>query len=705
MRHRYRLAGLLVAMTLFFGALGIKLVYIQGFAASRYGALGRSERVSSVVLPAERGSIFDRNGRELAISIPQTTIWANPHLVNDPQGEAAALAGVLGIDQAALAAKLTTSSSFVYLQRKVDDATAAKVKALGLAGVFSLQESKRFLPDGDLAAPMIGAVGTDNTGLSGLEQQYDKILSGRPGKLIEERDPTGSQIPGGLHEYQPAQRGQDLVLTIDQSLQYETEQALSAEILAAKAKGGMALLMDSQTGELLAVANLTMPNPAPAALADPTSPTTSPAAGAAPGASGSGAPAALAAPAPPPVPGPAPSATAFTNVYEPGSVNKLVTISAALQVGLVSPSDKFQVPDTLKVGDGVFHDAESHPVQTWTTTDILANSSNVGTISIAEGLGKARIDQYLRTYGFGSVSALHFPGESGGLLLDTRKWSATSIATVPIGQGVAVTAIQMLAAYNTIANGGTYVAPKLIAATIDDKGRQHPTPPSARHQVVSPEVAKDMTTMLGEVVRVGTGTAAAIDGYTVAGKTGTARIPLTNARGYMDGVYASSFAGFVPAEHPALTGIVILDQTTQFGGTVSAPVFASIARYGLREFSIPPPNPEGPAPGVPLATPASAQGAGETAHGVAPAPATPAPVASAPVGSTTPTTPAAPPTSKPAGPLTPPQSSPPATAPPTTLRAPTTVPGAPGGATGTAPVTTPTTRAGTPTPTTQPLKR
>jgi cell division protein FtsI (penicillin-binding protein 3) len=566
-------------MAVFFAAVAVRLVYIQGLSANRYVAVGRSQRISTVYLPGERGSIFDRNGHELAISIPQSTIWANPHLVTDPVGESQLLAPVVGVDGATLQQRLTTNANFVYIARKVDDPTAAKIKGLKLDGVFSLQESKRFLPGGDLAAPLLGTVGTDNTGLSGLEQQYNKMLAGRAGKLIEERDPTGSQIPGGLRQYQPAAIGEDVVLTIDQSLQFETEQALAAEIVAAKAKGGMALLMDSQTGELLSVASMTVPPAAPGQ--------------------------------PPPAPVQASSETAFTNVYEPGSVNKLVTISAALQSGAVTPDERFIVPDSKMVDGSQFRDAEPHPVENWTTTDILANSSNIGTINIAERLGKDRINQFLRAYGFGQMTSLNYPGESAGLLLDPRKWSGTSIATVPIGQGVAVTAVQMLAAYNTIANGGTYVAPKLIAGTMDGKGKQHPTPPSARHQVVSPDVARAMTTMLGEVVRIGTGTTAAIDGYTVAGKTGTARIPLVGARGYQEGVYASSFAGFVPAERPSLTGIVIIDGTAQFGATTAAPVFAQIARYGLREFRIPPQPPQPPPPGVPLATPASAAAAGE----------------------------------------------------------------------------------------------
>jgi len=356
------------------------------------------------------------------------------------------------------------------------------------------------------------------------------------------------------------------------------------------------------------------------------------------------------------------------------------------------------VPYATKVADGVFTDAEHHPVEDWTTTDIMANSSNVGTIGIAQRLGKTALNQYLHKFGFGQVSAVNFPGESAGLLLNPAKWSGTSIATVAIGQGVAVTAVQMLAAYNTIANGGTYVAPKLVAATIDDKGRQHPTPPSPRHQVVSPSVARDMTAMLSQVVAVGTGTEATINGYTVAGKTGTARIPLDGARGYKDGVYASSFAGFVPAEQPALTGIVILDDTAQFGATSAAPAFASILRYGLQEFQVPPNAAIPLPPGVPAATPvAQDMGSGETippasqrtATPLTTSAATPTTVAVSHSGTTAPRTMA---TTLPHGK---------ATVPTTTATAPTTV----GTTTPPTTVSPPTHAPATTTPTTTPLKR
>jgi cell division protein FtsI (penicillin-binding protein 3) len=339
----------------------------------------------------------------------------------------------------------------------------------------------------------------------------------------------------------------------------------------------------------------------------------------------------------------APNNMALTNVYEPGSVNKLITISGALEEGIIKPTDKLLVPSSIKVADGLFTEHEPHPTQQWSITDIVANSSNVGSIMIGEKLGKDRLDKYLRAYGFGHTTDIGFPGESAGLLLDPAHWYPTSIGTVPIGQGVAVTAVQMLAAYNTVANGGVYVAPKLVKATIDSQGHQHPTPTEPRRRVISTQTATEMTSMLDEVTRVGTGTEARIDGYTVAGKTGTARKPLEGQRGYKVGAYVSSFVGFVPSERPALTAIVMLDEPTPiFGGLVAAPVFAQIARYGLREFRIPPPPPSARlATSAPKTNSVAAQGVGEagataTTSTSAPARTTPTSVPAATTSTTAP---------------------------------------------------------------------
>ena len=605
---RRRLVGLLAVIVVAFVAIVGRLSFVQGFSAGPYAAMGLNERIHTVTLPADRGSIFDRNGDELAMSVPQSSVWADPRLVTDPAHEAQALSPVLGLDVPVVQDRLTKPGAFSYVARTVDDPTAAKVKQLNLPGISLLDEPKRFSPDGTLAAPVVGQVGTDQTGLGGLEVQYQSILAGHAGRLVSEDDPSGKPIPGGLRRLSPATRGSDLVLTIDRSMQYEVEQELGRQMTATSAKGGMAVVMDTATGEVLAMASLVN---AP---------------------DGSGVV-------------PAPSNQVLTSVYEPGSVSKLITMSAALQEGVVKPTDMFTVPDTTQVAGSTFHDDNPHPVEHWSVSDILTASSNIGTIQIGHQLGKDRLDTYLRKFGLGAPTGLHFPGESRGLLLDPAKWSGTSIATVPIGQGIAVTAIQLASAYNAVANGGVYVAPKLVRAVIGPQGRTQSTPPSATHRVVSAETARQMTAMLTEVVRTGTGTAAAVDGYTVAGKTGTARKTVEGTAGYKAGAYVASFAGFVPAEHPRFTAMVVLDEPTPiFGGLASAPVFAKIAPYALRELQVPPPPPDpGLFDGVPHAQGSVATAADEptVAAGAKPTVTAPAPA------ETSSATAAAPPTSGP----------------------------------------------------------
>ena len=592
---RRRLVALLVVLGVLFAVVVGRLVMIQGVSPDTYVAVGESQRLRDVVLPAGRGAMFDRNGRDLALTIPQKTVWANPHLVTDPLAAAKALSPVLHVDEAVLGDRLSRDAGFVYLARKVDDTVVDQVKKLHLSGVFFLDEPKRFNPAGDLAAPLLGVVGTDNEGLSGLELQFEKKLKGTPGELRVERDPYGNEIASGDRSFTPAQPGDDLVLTIDRSLQYETEKALSEEIVKSSSKGGTAVVMDPRTGEILAMANLTYDG------ADPGRP-----------------------------PYPSINNTAVTNVYEPGSVNTVITIAAALEEGLVEPDTTLSVPDHLRVADHVFSDHDPHPLKQWTVTDIMATSSNIGTIMIGKQLGKTRLDTYLRKFGLGSKTGLGFPGEPRGLLLDPKKWSGTSIGTVPIGQGLAVTALQMLDAYNTVANGGVLVTPKLVKATVDGDGKQVATPASPRRRVVSEKTAAQVTNMLTEVVKQGTGTEAAIDGYTVAGKTGTARKPYKG--GYKQGAYLATFAGFVPAENPRLSAIVVLDEPAQmYGGLVSAPVFAKVAQYGLRLFRIPPPRPQSTPADTQITDPAAAKTAD-----VAP-PSTAATASTAPTATSAPT--------------------------------------------------------------------
>ena len=574
---------MLVALLLGFGAIAVRLVDLQAVGGHEYAAFGASQRFQEIALPADRGSIFDRNGNDLAISIPQSTIWADPRLVDDPAAAAAVLGPLLGLDtggSSTLATRLSSDAKFVYVARRVSDDVAEAVREAAVPGIFFLDEPKRFAPAGDLARSVLGKVGVDNEGLSGLELQYDEVLTGEPGQLVIEKDPDGRTIPGGEQELQPAARGDDLVLTIDRSMQYETERALAAQISAKGAKGGVAIVSDPRTGEILALANLA----------------TDPETGQVRAVGNN---------------------MAATSVYEPGSVNKVITVAAALEEGLVTPSTGLVVPDRLQVSDHLYTDHDPHPTETYSVTRILTESSNIGTIKLAQMLGKERFDRYLRRFGFGERTTLKFPNEAAGILLHPNDYNGTSMGSIPIGQGIAITAVQMLQAYNVLANDGLYVPPKLVLATVGLDGESHPTPSVEPRRVVSEETAARMRDMLANVVAAGTGTRGGITGYTVAGKTGTARKPLATG-GYQDAWgyhYVATFAGFVPAERPELSIIVVIDEPAGdiFGGTVAAPVFADLAQYGLRLFRIPPPLVKrAPAPDT-AAADASATGAASNA--------------------------------------------------------------------------------------------
>lgn len=549
---------LAVVILLFVVVVG-RLAQLQLVNGQKYAAFGASQRVRPVVLPAERGSIFDRAQADLALSVQQHTVWADPRLVSDPQREADALAPILAIDRDVLLRALTTpDKAFVYLARQVDDATTQKVKDLKLDGIAFLAESKRFNPSSDLARSVLGSVNLDNAGRAGLEQQYDATLTGTPGQLVLEQDPKGRTIAEGEHHLTPAQPGDDLVLTLDTAMQFEAERALSDQIMKMGAKGGIAIVSNPKTGEILAMATMDRPEDNGPPVASTNN-------------------------------------KALTAAFEPGSASKVITMASALEEGVVRADSTMVVPDHLKVADGMFSDHDPHPTETMSLTDILANSSNIGTIMLGQKLGAEKIDEYQRKFGFGSLTALNFPNESAGLMLNLKNWSGTSIGTIPIGQGVAVTALQMLQAYNVIANGGMYVDPKLVLATVGKDGTRHATPPSASRRVVSAQTAAEVRDMMEQVVIAGTGTQAGIDGYTVAGKTGTARKPQPGG-GYQDGAgnyhYEATFAGFVPAEDPQLSAIVVLDEPTAtiFASGASAPVFSRIASYGLRRFHIPPPG-------------------------------------------------------------------------------------------------------------------
>jgi cell division protein FtsI (penicillin-binding protein 3) len=581
----------LVLVVVFFG-LVLQLIHVQEFSHQHYASLSASELSQTVTVPAVRGGIYDRNGEVIAQSITKQTVVADPLLIKHPARLADTLSPVLGIPTSQLRSELTEHSGFVYLSRRVPDGVATKITSLNLTGINLVPESQRVEPDGQLALPVVGSVRWDGSGASGLEYQYQRELAGKSGTKNLLMAPDGVAL-AGANASVAATPGTGLELTIDESVQYVAEQALAAEIVASHAFSGTAVVMDVKTGDILAMADLqattgsattgsgSTKSAQATTVADTTKSATSPV-------QSSGSSLVSQADTLPAGVEEAPSNTAVTGVYEPGSVFKLVTFSAALAAGVTNPNQVLEVPASLPMGTYTFHDAEQHGTEKLTASDVLAQSSNIGTIEVAEALGKNRLLSQINNLGFGKSTGLSFPGESQGLVPKASAWTGTSIGSTPIGQDDAVTAQQILDAYNAVANGGVFVSPRLVRATVSPSGAVTAAKSSPSHRVIPPATNTQLVSMLDGVVSSGTGTSAAIDGYTVAGKTGTAQIPDPNHLGYISGAYVGSFAGFAPAESPVLSAVVVLDHPTPiYGGAVAAPVFSTIMAYALHHYGIP----------------------------------------------------------------------------------------------------------------------
>jgi len=547
-----RVIGLFAVMALSLSALAVRLVLLQVRDGATYEALAMEQRVRRIALPAERGTIFDRSMHELALSLPAKAVFADPALVQDPAGAAARLAEILEVRTGALRGSLTAESRFEYLARGVDLAVANRVDRLDLPGIGFIDEPKRTYPGGALAAQVLGFVGVDGAGLAGLELQWDRVLAGRAGRMLVEQDPDGLSIPQGRLELEEPRRGQDLVLTVDKDLQYFTERALAGAVEENGALGGTVIVLDPSTGDVLAMAT----NPAFDANAFTDAPAF------------------------------VTRNRGVTDVYEPGSVNKVITAAAALEEGVMGIRERLWVPPRYLVGDKVFTEAHPRPAMSMTLTDIIAKSSNIGTIMTAQRLGRERLDDYLRDFGFGVETGIRFPGESDGILMPEEEWWTTSMGTIPIGQGIAVTPLQMASVYATVANDGVRVAPRLVRGTVDG-GDVREQDPLVRERVVSTRTARLVTRMLAEAVASGTGQEAQLPGYWVAGKTGTARKPLQDALGYSD-EYVASFIGFAPARDPAVVVAAIIDEPdTVYGGVAAAPLFREVAGFALAHLRVP----------------------------------------------------------------------------------------------------------------------
>jgi cell division protein FtsI (penicillin-binding protein 3) len=550
-----------------FSLIGLRLVELQLFEAAGFAEQGLALRSETVSLPAPRGAILDRNGAVLADSVEARYVFADPGLVEDPEQTADALSPLLGIPRSQLVPELSpqrradgTPVRFVWLARGVDIPTGERVSALNLAGIGVRRDERRVVPGHDLAANLIGFTGRDLTGLAGLEASQDDLLRGADGsRTFEIGQPDGGtnldhEIPGGYHVQTPARPGTSLVLTIDRDLQYQVQRILAEKMARVQADLGAAVVIDCRTGEVLAQASYPSydaANPLASAPADR-------------------------------------GDVATQQPVDPGSVHKAVVFSAALDQGVVNPASTVLVPPTVRKGGTTFTDTHFHAgTVTMTLPGILAYSSNVGTITIAGALGADRLYQYQRAFGLGAPTGEGLPGESAGLVQPPADWSGSSFGSIPIGMGVSVTPLQMAQVYATVANGGVWIQPHLIKATIAPDGTVQPAVPPDSRQVISSQTAAELRQMLEAVVTVkgATGLSAAVHGYRVAGKTGTGKL-VRNGH-YAPGEVAS-FIGMAPADAPRYVIAVFAHTAGGNGGAVAGPAFKEMMEFTLGHFEVPP---------------------------------------------------------------------------------------------------------------------
>ena len=577
-----RLRSGLVIVLVLLSLIGGRLVWLQGFQGQAYAEQAVKARTKTVDLAAPRGEITDRTGQALALSVDARAIYAEPRNIArarcyddavdpcDPAALAEKLAPVLDLPVEELEAKLGRRASegktcspadpmgctaFVYLARGLDAEVANQVRDLRLVGVGTDAEPKRVYPGEDLAANVVGFTTVEGEGAAGLELQWDELLAGKPGKRVAEVDGGGRVIPSGNETTVQPQPGQDLQLTLDRDLQWYAQKVLMDQLEASDAESGSATVLDVTTGEVLALASV------------PTFDANVPAASDA-AVRGN---------------------RAVTDVFEPGSIGKAITAAAVLEAGVLTPDSVLSVPDTYRLSNKTFSDSHSHPVEQMTLTGILVESSNVGTIMAAEKVGGAKLHDMLQRFGMGEKTGIGLPGESRGILRDEdTEWSGTDYGTHPIGQGYSVNGVQMASAYATIANDGVRITPTIFRSSVDRGGNIVEAPAPTQERVISSRVAADLRGMLEGVTNEGgTAKTAAIDGYRVAGKTGTAQRVVD---GRYDGSYTASFVGFAPADAPRLAISVSIQapKNGYYGGAVAGPPFRDIMSFALRSLNVPP---------------------------------------------------------------------------------------------------------------------
>jgi cell division protein FtsI (penicillin-binding protein 3) len=537
-------AGFLVA----FLVIVCRAVWLQGVQGSELASDAISQQTETILVPGLRGSLLDRRGNALAASEDAATIFATPYQVENPPQAARKVAPILDQSETEVLRALTAPGGFSYLAHKVSLETAGRVEALDLEGIGELPDSRRTYPQGQMAGQVIGAIGSENQGLNGLEMGEESVLAGSDGERRIVKDALGEPIR--LETATEAEDGEDIELTLDPVIQEKTERVLSEVGEAYAPKGATAIVVDPRTSQVLAMANWPPIDPEDLSEAGEEDFLN--------------------------------RATGFT--YEPGSTFKAFTVAAALEEKEVTPSTTFTLEPQLHVADRVIEDAEARPTVTLSVSEILAHSSNVGAATIGLNMGDEKFDRWIRRFGFGRPTGVQFPGEEQGLLLDLDEYSGSTMGNLPIGQGLSVTPMQMVAGYTAIAHDGILRPPQLIKRIGDEEIHE-----PKGHRVVTPEVAAQVREMLeGVLAPGGTASEVSVPGYTLAGKTGTAEVAENGT--YSETKYVASFIGFAPARDPHLLAAVIVDQPQGdiYGGSVAAPAFGKIAAFSLPYLGVPP---------------------------------------------------------------------------------------------------------------------
>jgi len=533
-----------------------RLVYLQVYQHADLVTRAERQQMRTVPASGKRGEIRDRHGNVLAYSVDADSIYAVPTEIGDPSRAAQALCGALAdcssSEQQALTDRIRRGRAFVYVRRQVTPDQAKRVANLQLEGVGFMTENRRFYPNKELAAHLLGYVGLDNNGLAGIEATYDNLIKGHAGTVLIQTDAKRHAFS---RVERPSTTGADVELTIDEYLQHIAERELQQGVEIAGAEGGSAVVMDPYTGEILALANFPTFNPnAYRNFSDEER-----------------------------------RNRAIQDLYEPGSTFKIVTASAALEQKLLTPTDLIDTnPGIIRFGSRVIDEDKHHNYGVLSFTDVIVRSSNVGAIKIGLRVGPERLGLYARRYGFGHATSPDFPGESPGIIWDPAKQNESALASMSMGYQVGVTPLQMAAAVSSVANGGELVQPRVVRA-VERDGTRRLVPRKVLDRAVDRDTAAEVTGIMEAVVERGTGKPAQIDGYTIAGKTGTAQ-KVENGR-YSNTDYNVSFVGFVPSRKPVFTIVVVVDsphKVPPYGATVAAPIFKRIATAALRQYGVPP---------------------------------------------------------------------------------------------------------------------